>query len=123
MLTLDDEDVYYRRVIRRAARKVRPEGVSDVPGVLFVQIDGLGMAVLRRAVRDGNAPALARWLASGSHRLLGWETGIPRLGAASRRFGRRGAIYLTALPGQLALETISGCAPVNAAAAVGSLRS
>ena len=73
LLTLDDEDVYYRRVIRRAARKVRPGGVSDVPGVLFVQIDGLGMAVLRRAVRDGNAPALARWLASGSHRLLGWE--------------------------------------------------
>ena len=75
LLTLDDEDVYYRRIIRRAARRVRPEGASDVPGVLFIQIDGLGMAVLRRAVRDGNAPTLARWLASGSHRLLGWETG------------------------------------------------
>ena len=75
LLTLDDEDVYYRRVIRRAARRVRPEGASDVPGVLFVQIDGLGMAVLRRALRDGNAPALARWLTSGSHRLHGWETG------------------------------------------------
>jgi len=75
LLTLDDEDVYYRRVIRRAARRMRPAGVSDVPGVLFVQIDGLGLAVLRRALRDGNAPTLARWLASGSHRLLGWETG------------------------------------------------
>ena len=75
LLTLDDEDVYYRRIIRRAARRIRPEGTSDVPGVLFIQIDGLGMAVLRRAVRDGNAPTLARWLASGSHRLLGWETG------------------------------------------------
>ena len=75
LLTLDDEDVYYRRIIRRAARRVRPEGASDVPGVLFIQIDGLGMTVLRRALRDGNAPTLARWLASGSHRLLGWETG------------------------------------------------
>ena len=75
LLTLDDEDVYYRRIIRRAARRIRPEGASDVPGVLFIQIDGLGMAVLRRALRDGNAPTLARWLASGSHRLLGWETG------------------------------------------------
>jgi uncharacterized membrane protein YvlD (DUF360 family) len=75
LLTLDDEDVYYRRIIRRAARRVRPEGASEVPGVLFIQIDGLGMAVLRRALRDGNAPTLARWLASGSHRLLGWETG------------------------------------------------
>jgi uncharacterized membrane protein YvlD (DUF360 family) len=75
LLALDDEDVYYRQVIRRAARRERPDGVSDVPGVLFVQIDGLGLAVLRRALRDGNAPTLARWLASGSHRLLGWETG------------------------------------------------
>ena len=75
LLTLDDEDVYYRRIIRRAARRVRTEGASNVPGVLFIQIDGLGMAVLRRALRDGNAPTLARWLASGSHRLLGWETG------------------------------------------------
>ncbi len=75
LLTLDDEDVYYRQVIRRAARRMRPDGVSDVPGVLFVQIDGLGLAVLRRALRDGNAPTLNRWLASGSHRLLGWETG------------------------------------------------
>jgi uncharacterized membrane protein YvlD (DUF360 family) len=75
LLTLDDEDVYYRRIIRRAARRVRPEGTSDVPGVLFIQIDGLGLAVLRRALRDGNAPTLARWLASGSHRLSGWETG------------------------------------------------
>ena len=75
LLTLDDEDVYYRRVIRRAARRARPDGASDVPGVLFVQIDGLGTAVLRRALRDGNAPTMARWLASGSHRLLVWETG------------------------------------------------
>ncbi len=75
LLTLDDEDVYYRRIIRRAARRIRPQGATDVPGVLFIQIDGLGLAVLRRALRDGNAPTLARWLASGSHRLLGWETG------------------------------------------------
>ena len=84
LLALDDEDVYYRQVIRRAARRVRPDGVSDVPGVLFVQIDGLGLAVLRRALRDGNAPTLARWLGSGSHRLLGWETGWPSQTGASQ---------------------------------------
>ena len=49
--------------------------------------------------------------------------GAERLGAAGGRFSRRGAIYLAALPGQLELVTISGCRPVNAAAAVGSLRS
>jgi hypothetical protein len=49
--------------------------------------------------------------------------GAERLGAASRRFSWGSAIYLTALPGQLELETSSGCAPVNAAAAVVSPRS
>ena len=36
---------------------------------------------------------------------------------------RCGASYLMALPGQLELRTSSGCVPVNAVAAVGSLRS
>src|SRR5580704_3216446 len=84
LLALDDEDVYYRRIIRRAARRVRPEGATDIPGVLFIQIDGLGLAVLRRALRDGNAPTLARWVASGSHRLLGWETGCSSQTGASQ---------------------------------------
>jgi uncharacterized membrane protein YvlD (DUF360 family) len=75
LLSLDDEGVYYRRVIRRAARRAGARSPSRIPGVLFIQIDGLGIAVLRRALRDGNAPTLARWLSSGSHRLLGWETG------------------------------------------------
>jgi uncharacterized membrane protein YvlD (DUF360 family) len=93
LLTLDDEDVYYRQVIRRAARRMRPGGVSDVPGVLFVQIDGLGLAVLRRALRDGNAPTLARWLASGSHRLLGWETGWSSQTGASQCGILHGSTY------------------------------
>ena len=42
LLTLDDEDVYYRRVIRRAARRVRPEGVSDVPGCCSFRSMGSG---------------------------------------------------------------------------------
>ena len=43
--------------------------------MVFVQIDGLAHPVLQRAVRDGNAPTIARWLASGSHRLAPWTTG------------------------------------------------
>src|SRR6516225_9266371 len=93
LLTLDDEDVYYRRIIRRAARRVRPEGASDIPGVLFIQIDGLGLAVLRRALRDGNAPTLARWLASGSHRLAGWEAGWSSQTGASQCGILHGSTY------------------------------
>ena len=42
---------------------------------MFVQIDGLAEAVLRRALRSGDAPTIDRWLRTGSHRLVGWETG------------------------------------------------
>ena len=41
---------------------------------MFIQIDGLALPVLRRAVRDGNVPTLSRWLRSGTHTLVGWET-------------------------------------------------
>ena len=45
-----------------------------MPGVYFLEIDGLAHDVLRRAIRDGNAPNLARWVHDGSHHLIRWET-------------------------------------------------
>jgi uncharacterized protein (TIRG00374 family) len=71
VLSIDDDEVYHRGVARRARRRAP---ATDVPGVLFLQIDGLGHAVLRRALRDGDAPTLASWIDRGSHRLLPWET-------------------------------------------------
>jgi uncharacterized membrane protein YvlD (DUF360 family) len=73
LLAIDDDDFYYRNVIKRQAKR---RGVisSDVPAVIFLEIDGLAHDVLLRAVRDGNAPTMAGWLREGSHRLLRWET-------------------------------------------------
>ena len=39
---------------------------SDAPGILFLEIDGLALPVLRRAIRDGTTPNMARWLADGT---------------------------------------------------------
>jgi uncharacterized membrane protein YvlD (DUF360 family) len=74
LLAIDDDDFWYRNVVKRRARRLRPEGDLDVPGVYFLEIDGLAHDVLRRAIRDGNAPNLAAWLREGSHRLVRWET-------------------------------------------------
>jgi len=74
LLAIDDEDFWYRNVVRRQAARHRAGGDFDVPGVYFLEIDGLGHDVLQRAIRDGNAPNLARWLREGSHRLMAWET-------------------------------------------------
>ncbi len=73
MLSIDDDEVVYRGVVKRQMRKTGAIE-SDVPGVLFLEIDGLGHEVLTRAMRDGNAPNLARWVQDGSHHLVEWET-------------------------------------------------
>lgn len=73
VLAIDDDDIYLRRVARMA-RKQSAGAATDLPGMLFLQVDGLSQAVLKRAIRDGNTPTLASWLSAGSHRLIGWET-------------------------------------------------
>jgi uncharacterized membrane protein YvlD (DUF360 family) len=74
LLAIDEDDSWYRNVVRRQARRRGDRTESDVPGVIFLEIDGLAHEVLRRAMRDGNAPTLARWLRDGSHRFVRWET-------------------------------------------------
>jgi uncharacterized membrane protein YvlD (DUF360 family) len=74
LLGVDDDDFYYRNVIRRQARRSGGGIETEVPGVLFLEIDGLAHGVVSRAIRDGNVPTLARWVREGSHRLLRWET-------------------------------------------------
>jgi uncharacterized membrane protein YvlD (DUF360 family) len=74
LLAIDEDESWYRNVVRRQARRRGERIESDVPGVIFLEIDGLAHEVLRRAMRDGNAPTLARWLRDGSHRFVRWET-------------------------------------------------
>jgi uncharacterized membrane protein YvlD (DUF360 family) len=74
LLAIDEDESWYRNVVGRQARRRGDRTESDVPGVIFLEIDGLAHDVLRRAMRDGNAPTLARWLRDGSHRFVRWET-------------------------------------------------
>ena len=75
LLALDDDAWFDRRASRLARKRSRGADVTDVPGVVFVQFDGVAHDVLRRALRSGDVPNLHRWLRDGSHRLVGWETG------------------------------------------------
>jgi uncharacterized membrane protein YvlD (DUF360 family) len=74
LLAIDEDDAWYRNVVRRQARLRKQTVESDVPGVLFLEIDGLAHDVLLRALQDGSAPHLASWVRGGSHRLRCWET-------------------------------------------------
>ncbi len=84
ILGVNDESAYSLRVIERVARRQGKPTRTDAPGILFLEIDGLADPVLRRAMRDGSAPVLARWLTAGTHRLVEWETDLSSQTGASQ---------------------------------------
>src|SRR5947209_3365759 len=81
---VNDDDAYSLRVIERVARRQGAQLRTDTPGIIFLEVDGLAAPVLRRAIRDGNAPVLAGWLDSGTHRVLEWETDLSSQTGASQ---------------------------------------
>ena len=81
---MDDDDEYTLRVTRRIARRSGNVQRTDVPGVIYLEIDGLGLPVLQRAMRDGNAPEMARWLTDGSHHMVEWQTDLSSQTGASQ---------------------------------------
>ena len=81
---LGSDDTYSVRIAQRIARRQGIIARTDVPGIVYLEIDGLALPVLRRAVRDGNAPNMARWLADDTHRLAEWETDLSSQTGASQ---------------------------------------
>lgn len=59
----------------RTSRRLSRHAATD-RGLLVIQLDGVGLPVLRRAIAGGQAPNIARWLGS-SHSLTGWWATIP----------------------------------------------
>src|SRR3954463_8674597 len=84
ILGTDDDDQYTLRVTRRIARRQGAVEATDVPGIIFLEIDGLALPVLRDAMRDGSAPAMARWIADDGYRLTEWETDLSSQTGASQ---------------------------------------
>jgi uncharacterized membrane protein YvlD (DUF360 family) len=84
LLGTNDDDTYTFRVVQRIARRSGEQQVTDAAGIVYLEIDGLALPVLQRAMRDGSAPTLARWLADGTHRLAEWETDLSSQTGASQ---------------------------------------
>jgi uncharacterized membrane protein YvlD (DUF360 family) len=80
----NDDDAYMIRVVQRIARRSGERVETNVPGIVFLEIDGLARPVLQRAMRDGNAPTMARWLSEDTHRFLEWETDLSSQTGASQ---------------------------------------
>ena len=84
MLGTNDSDDYAFRVVRRVARRQGTLAHSDKPGIVYLEIDGLALPVLRRAMRDGSAPVMARWMEEDGYRLVEWETDLSSQTGASQ---------------------------------------
>jgi uncharacterized membrane protein YvlD (DUF360 family) len=80
----NDDETYTLRVTRRIARRTGGQIETDEPGVIFLEIDGLGLPILQRAMRDGNAPEMARWVSEDGYVLTEWETDLSSQTGASQ---------------------------------------
>ncbi|MCB0830731.1 MAG: phage holin family protein, partial [Solirubrobacterales bacterium] len=74
LFAIDEDSTWYYNVVRAQLKRRGQVTETDQPGVVFLEIDGLAHDVLRRAMTNGNAPAMAAWVRQGSHRLDRWET-------------------------------------------------
>ena len=84
ILGTNDDDAYTVRVTRRIARRQGASATTDVPGIIFLEIDGLALPVLRDAMRDGSAPNMASWIADAGYRLAEWEPDLSSQTGASQ---------------------------------------
>ncbi|WP_419667804.1 phage holin family protein [Streptomyces sp. 2-1] len=81
-LAVRDDDAYRRRLYRLSDRRraeLEPGSGPSIPGVVFLQLDGVGHDVLLEAVGRGLMPTVAAWLGDGggartTHRLTPWRT-------------------------------------------------
>ncbi|MET7984449.1 MULTISPECIES: phage holin family protein [unclassified Streptomyces] len=78
-LAVRDDDAYRRRLYRlsdRRRRRAAGRPGPSTPGVLFLQLDGVGHDVLREAIDRELMPTAARWLDGSrpTHRLTPWRT-------------------------------------------------
>ena len=84
ILGTNDNDENTLRIVRRVARRQGAVAAHGHPGIIYLEIDGLALPVLRRAMRDGSAPVMARWMEEDGYRLAGWETDLSSQTGASQ---------------------------------------
>jgi hypothetical protein len=75
-LSINGRDYLTVHAMRMSARGGAVEP-SDVPGVVFVQLDGVPAPLLENEIRAGNIPTISRWVRSGSHTWTEWTARVP----------------------------------------------
>jgi putative membrane protein len=84
LLSINDDESFYRNVVLRIARRVRTTTVADTPGLVVLEIDGLSAPMFSRALAEGYMPELAQWVESGRYRIDQWDCGLPSQTSSSQ---------------------------------------
>ena len=74
--SINSRDYLTVHAMRMGARGTHEEK-SDMPGVVFVQLDGVPAPLLESEIRSGNIPTISRWVRSGSHTWTEWTARVP----------------------------------------------
>ena len=82
--TAGTDDAVTATLLRRAHRRRTTIPDPEVPGIVFVQMDGVPYPVLDWCVRAGTLPTLSRWVRSGTHHAVEWRPKLPATTPASQ---------------------------------------
>ena len=84
IIAVDEDESYYGVLMAQLARRRGEAIVTDHPGLVIIQIDGLAHPVLAHQIRAGRVPNISRWIRSGEMRLDRWEALLPSQTSASQ---------------------------------------
>jgi putative membrane protein len=73
LFAVDDDWTYNRFVTGRLRDRYHRDEGEKTPGFVFLEVDGLSLPALRRALELGYLPNIKRWLDTGSHQVIDWE--------------------------------------------------
>ena len=74
LFSIDLDEKFDTNVTQKLVNRRGEINETDVPGFLFLEIDGLGEKIFHQALNEGHMPTLKRWLDEGTHTITGWET-------------------------------------------------
>ena len=72
------------RMVSGARRHPAVVDDPEIPGVIFVQLDGVPYPILHMSVMAGTLPTMSRWIRGGSHQLHRWTPKLPATTPASQ---------------------------------------
>ncbi|HEX8973542.1 phage holin family protein [Oryzihumus sp.] len=79
-----DDTAFLSHLLAQSRPAAGSVTVTSVPGVVFIQIDGLAAPLLQWGIRSGNLPTMTRWVRTGTHALTEWQVQLPSTTPASQ---------------------------------------